>query len=86
MSSEYCVAIGESFTKEWVGDHLPPRPPPSGSAKSPSDVRPSLAPLPTLPAAKATVDHILSYMRSIPSWAYNGGARAADSGNGGKVG
>ena len=35
-------------------------------------------------AAKATVDHILSYMRSIPSWAYNGGARAADSGNGGK--
>ena len=23
-------------------------------------------------------------MRSIPSWAYNGGARAADSGNGGK--
>lgn len=36
------------------------------------------------PAAKATVDHILSYMRSIPSWAYNGGARAADSGNNGK--
>ena len=35
-------------------------------------------------AAKATVDHILSYMRSMPSWAYNGGARAADSGNGGK--
>ena len=35
-------------------------------------------------AAKATVDHILSYMRSIPSWAYNGGARAADSGNNGK--
>ena len=26
-------------------------------------------------AAKATVDHILSYMRSIPSWAYNGGAQ-----------
>ena len=35
-------------------------------------------------AAKATVDHILSYMRSIPHWAYNGGARAADSGNNGK--
>jgi hypothetical protein len=35
-------------------------------------------------AAKATVDHILSYMRSMPSWAYNGGARAADSGNNGK--
>ena len=34
-------------------------------------------------AAKATVDHILSYMRSIPHWAYNG-ARAADSGNNGK--
>ena len=35
-------------------------------------------------AAKATVDHILSYMRSNPTWAYNGGARAADSGNNGK--
>ena len=37
-----------------------------------------------LAAAQATVDHVLSYMRSIPNWAYNGGARAADSGNNGK--
>ena len=27
-------------------------------------------------AAKRTVDHILSYMRSSPTWAYNGGARS----------
>ena len=26
--------------------------------------------------AKKTVDHVLSYMRSSPTWAYNGGARS----------
>jgi hypothetical protein len=26
----------------------------------------------------------LRFQRSIPNWAYNGGARAADSGNNGK--
>jgi len=36
-------------------------------------------------AAKRTVDHILSYMRSSPTWAYHGGARSAgDLGNNGK--
>ena len=27
-------------------------------------------------AAKRTVDHVLSYMRSSPTWIYNGGARS----------
>ena len=36
-------------------------------------------------SAKATVDHILSYMRSSPTWAYNGGSRSwGDLGNNGK--
>ena len=36
-------------------------------------------------AAKRTVDHILSYMRSSPTWAYNGGARSwGDAGNNAK--
>jgi len=36
-------------------------------------------------AAKRTVDHILSYMRSSPTWAYNGGSRSwGDLGNNGK--
>ena len=35
-------------------------------------------------AAKKTVDHVLSYMRSIPNWAYMGGADAGDVANGGK--
>jgi hypothetical protein len=35
-------------------------------------------------AAKRTVDHILSYMRNLPSWAYMGGAVASDVANGGK--
>lgn len=35
-------------------------------------------------AAKRTVDHILSYMRSFPGWAFMGGAMAGDIGNGGK--
>ena len=35
-------------------------------------------------AAKRTVDHILSYMRSLPNWAYMGGADAGDVANGGK--
>ena len=35
--------------------------------------------------AKYTVDHILSYMRSSPTWAYNGGARSwGDAGNNAK--
>jgi hypothetical protein len=35
--------------------------------------------------AKKTVDHILSYMRSSPTWAYNGGSRSwGDIGNNGK--
>ena len=35
--------------------------------------------------AKATVDHILSYMRNSPTWAYHGGARSwGDIGNNGK--
>lgn len=35
--------------------------------------------------AKKTVDHILSYMRSSPTWPYNGGTRSwGDVGNGGK--
>ena len=35
--------------------------------------------------AKRTVDHILSYMRSSPTWAYNGGSRSwGDLGNNGK--
>lgn len=35
--------------------------------------------------AKKTVDHILSYMRSSPTWAYHGGARSwGDIGNNGK--
>ena len=35
--------------------------------------------------AKKTVDHVLSYMRSLPSWAYNGGSRSwGDLGNNGK--
>lgn len=36
-------------------------------------------------AAKETVDHILSYMRSSGTWAYNGGSRSwGDLGNNGK--
>lgn len=36
-------------------------------------------------AAERTVDHILSYMRSSPTWAYNGGTRSwGDLGNNGK--
>lgn len=36
-------------------------------------------------AAKRTVDHILSYMRSSPTWAFHGGARSwGDLGNNGK--
>ena len=36
-------------------------------------------------AAKRTVDHILSYMRSSPTWPYNGGARSwGDAGNNAK--
>ena len=36
-------------------------------------------------AAKRTVDHILSYMRTFPSWAYNGASRSwGDLGNNGK--
>jgi len=36
-------------------------------------------------AAGKTVDHILSYMRSSPTWAYNGGARSlGDAGNNAK--
>jgi len=36
-------------------------------------------------AAKRTVDHILSYMRSSPTWAYHGGTRSwGDLGNNGK--
>jgi len=36
-------------------------------------------------AAKRTVDHILSYMRSSPTWAYHGGSRSwGDLGNNGK--
>jgi len=35
--------------------------------------------------AKYTVDHILSYMRSSPTWAYNGGSRSwGDAGNNAK--
>jgi hypothetical protein len=35
--------------------------------------------------AKKTVDHILSYMRSSPTWAYHGGSRSwGDIGNNGK--
>ena len=35
--------------------------------------------------AKKTVDHVLSYMRSSPTWAYHGGARSwGDIGNNGK--
>ena len=35
--------------------------------------------------AKQTVDHILSYMRNSPTWAYHGGARSwGDIGNNGK--
>ena len=38
-----------------------------------------------LTAAKRTVDHILSYMRSSPTWPYNGGARSwGDAGNNAK--
>ncbi len=36
-------------------------------------------------AAKQTVDHVLSYMRSSGTWAYNGGSRSwGDIGNNGK--
>ena len=35
-------------------------------------------------AAARTVDHVLQYMRSIPNWAYHGGASAGDVANGGK--
>ena len=36
-------------------------------------------------AAKNVVDHVLSYMRSSPTWAYNGGTRSwGDGGNNGK--
>jgi hypothetical protein len=36
-------------------------------------------------AAKRTVNHILSYMRSSPTWAYHGGSRSwGDLGNNGK--
>lgn len=35
-------------------------------------------------AAERTVNHILSYMRSLPGWAMMGGASAGDIGNGGK--
>ena len=36
-------------------------------------------------AAKRTVDHVLSYMRSSPTWAYHGGTRSwGDLGNNGK--
>ena len=36
-------------------------------------------------AAKLTVDHVLSYMRSSPTWPYHGGARSwGDVGNNGK--
>ena len=36
-------------------------------------------------AAKRTVDHILSYMRNSPTWAYHGGAYSwGDLGNNGK--
>ena len=36
-------------------------------------------------AAKETVDHVLSYMRSSATWAYNGGSRSwGDLGNNGK--
>lgn len=36
-------------------------------------------------AASRTVDHILSYMRSSPTWAYNGGSRSwGDAGNNAK--
>ena len=34
--------------------------------------------------AERTVNHIQSYMRSFPNWAYMGGAQAGDIGNGGK--
>lgn len=34
--------------------------------------------------AEQTVDHILSYMRSLPNWAYMGGADSGDVANGGK--
>lgn len=35
--------------------------------------------------AKKTVDHVLSYMRNSPTWAYHGGARSwGDVGNNGK--
>ena len=35
--------------------------------------------------AKKTVDHVLSYMRNSPTWAYHGGARSwGDIGNNGK--
>ena len=34
--------------------------------------------------AKKTVDHILSYMRHLPNWAYMGGALSGDVANGGK--
>lgn len=35
--------------------------------------------------ARKTVDHILSYMRSSATWAYNGGSRSwGDVGNNGK--
>ena len=37
-------------------------------------------------AAKRTVDHILSYMRSSATWAYNGGSRSwGDLGNNGDL-
>ena len=35
-------------------------------------------------AAARTIEHILQYMRSLPNWAYNGGAEAGDVANGGK--
>ena len=36
-------------------------------------------------AAEKTVDHVLSYMRSSPTWAYHGGTRSwGDLGNNGK--
>ena len=35
-------------------------------------------------AASRTVDHVLQYMRSLPNWAYHGGAVAGDVANGGK--
>ena len=35
-------------------------------------------------AAQRTIKHIQQYMRHLPNWAYNGGAVAGDTANGGK--